>query len=91
MHPALSAFPNSVFYEGTLRDGVTEDKRTGSVSFPWPNPKKPMFFYSIVGQEEIADNGVTFLNRREAMAIADILTRWVCANTPLTSLHNLEA
>jgi regulator of nonsense transcripts 1 len=55
MHPALSEFPSNMFYEGSLQNGVTESDRvllnmpgyTGKDDFPWPVPKRPMFFYSI--------------------------------------------
>lgn len=35
MHPALSAFPSNVFYEGSLQNGVTE---RNSPSLPFPSP-----------------------------------------------------
>ena len=33
------------------------------VHFPWPNPKKPMFFWCSTGQEEISNSGTSYLNR----------------------------
>jgi hypothetical protein len=34
MHPALSAFPSNIFYEGSLQNGVT----AGNCHFPWRLP-----------------------------------------------------
>ena len=42
MHPALSVFPSTFFYEGTIQNGIDEKDR--KLSFMWPNPEKPMMF-----------------------------------------------
>ena len=48
MHPKLSEFPSNTFYDGNLQNGVTSDDRIYfNVNFPWPNPKKPTFFYHL--------------------------------------------
>ena len=50
MHPCLSEFPSSAFYEGTLQNGVTQSERVqAGVDFPWPVPTRPMMFYVQVG------------------------------------------
>ncbi|GKY90300.1 ATP-dependent helicase NAM7 [Mayamaea pseudoterrestris] len=82
MHPALSEFPSNMFYEGSLQNGVTEADRQlmdlpdfhGKEDFPWPNPSKPMFFYSITGMEEMSSSGVSYLNRTEASHVEKIVT-----------------
>lgn len=76
MHPALSSFPSNIFYEGSLQNGVTapERIRTG-LDFPWPQPDKPMFFYSTFGTEEISSSGTSYLNRTEAANIEKLATR----------------
>jgi len=82
MHPSLSEFPSNMFYEGSLQNGVTEDDRqllttpgfTGKEDFPWPVPGKPMFFYSILGMEEISASGTSYLNRTEASYVEKIVT-----------------
>ncbi|KAL1281091.1 hypothetical protein QQF64_015691, partial [Cirrhinus molitorella] len=67
MHPALSAFPSNIFYEGSLQNGVTAaDRIKKGFDFQWPQPDKPMFFYVTQGQEEIASSGTSYLNRTEA-------------------------
>uniref|UniRef100_A0A8C4QB29 Uncharacterized protein n=1 Tax=Eptatretus burgeri TaxID=7764 RepID=A0A8C4QB29_EPTBU len=64
MHPALSAFPSNIFYEGSLQNGVTAGERVKKAfDFSWPQPDKPMFFYVTQGQEEIASSGTSYLNR----------------------------
>uniref|UniRef100_A0A3P8WNB7 ATP-dependent helicase RENT1 n=1 Tax=Cynoglossus semilaevis TaxID=244447 RepID=A0A3P8WNB7_CYNSE len=64
MHPALSAFPSNIFYEGSLQNGVTAaDRMKKGFDFQWPQPDKPMFFYVTQGQEEIASSGTSYLNR----------------------------
>jgi len=78
MHPALSAFPSNIFYEGSLQNGVTAAERTKStVDFPWPMADKPMFFYVTTGQEEIASSGTSYLNRTEAANVEKIVTRFL--------------
>ncbi|KAJ3594968.1 hypothetical protein NHX12_004273 [Muraenolepis orangiensis] len=76
MHPALSAFPSNIFYEGSLQNGVTAaDRVKKGFDFQWPQPDKPMFFYVTQGQEEIASSGTSYLNRTEASNVEKITTR----------------
>jgi len=78
MHPALSAFPSNIFYEGTLQNGVTAGERMRkNLSFAWPSPDKPMFFYKTSGQEEIASSGTSYLNRTEAAVVERITTKFL--------------
>ena len=75
MHPSLSAFPSMTFYEGSLQNGVSITDRTiHGISFPWPVPNKPMFFYHTNGKEEISASGTSFLNINEAANIEKIVT-----------------
>ena len=74
MHPKLSEFPSNTFYDGNLQNGVTSDERIYfNVNFPWPNVKKPTFFYHIVGKEEFSASGTSYLNREEADFIETIV------------------
>ncbi|KAK7481622.1 hypothetical protein BaRGS_00027138 [Batillaria attramentaria] len=78
MHPALSAFPSNIFYEGSLQNGVTAAERLRkNFDFPWPQPDKPMFFYCTNGQEEIASSGTSYLNRTEAANAEKLVTRFL--------------
>ncbi|PVD19247.1 hypothetical protein C0Q70_19733 [Pomacea canaliculata] len=80
MHPALSAFPSNIFYEGSLQNGVTAAERLRkNLDFPWPQPDKPMFFYCTNGQEEIASSGTSYLNRTEAANTEKLATRFLRA------------
>ncbi|CAF1360836.1 unnamed protein product [Rotaria magnacalcarata] len=76
MHPALSAFPSNIFYEGSLQNGVTSAERTiKGLDFPWIQPDKPMFFHCSLGQEEISSSGTSYLNRTEASMVEKTATR----------------
>ena len=77
MHPCLSEFPSNTFYEGTLQNGVSSAERIGHLDFPWPNPNKPMFFYTSVGQEEVSASGTSYLNRTEAANVEKIVSRFL--------------
>ena len=82
MHPCLSEFPSSTFYEGTLQNGVTAAERQHAVTdFPWPNPNRPMFFYCSMGQEEVSASGTSYLNRTEAANVEKLVTRFLSAGT----------
>ena len=76
MHPALSAFPSNIFYEGSLQNGVTAAERAiKSLDFPWIQSDKPMFFHCSLGQEEISSSGTSYLNRTEANMVEKTATR----------------
>ncbi|KAJ1460763.1 AAA domain-containing protein [Pelagophyceae sp. CCMP2097] len=41
-HPCLSEFPSSMFYEGTLQNGISEsDRIMRHCDFPWPAGERP--------------------------------------------------
>jgi len=73
MHPELTAFPSNTFYEGTLQNGVTISDRQYEGDFPWPNRGKPMFFFNLLGAEEISASGTSFLNRTEAAQVEKVV------------------
>jgi len=77
MHPALSRFPSNIFYEGSLQNGVSGEERKLAIDFPWPQPDTPMFFYVSAGQEEIASNGTSYLNRGEATNVEKLTTKFI--------------
>lgn len=75
MHPALSYFPSTTFYEGTLQNGVSADDRKPSLSeFPWVDIGHPMIFWSQTGPEEVSASGTSYLNRVEAAAVEKAVT-----------------
>ena len=78
MHPKLSEFPSNTFYSGSLQNGVAENERQHEgINFPWPNYKKPMFFFHVNGQEEFSASGTSYLNRREAEFIEKCVTMFL--------------
>ena len=89
MHPALSLFPSSVFYDGTLQNAV----------FPWPDVDKLTFFlhtlgtqeqqqhtrgyfHVCLGQEEISSSGTSYINRMEAANVEKVVTRLLKSKVP---------
>ena len=78
MHPILSQFPNNLFYEGSLQNGVTSAQRLNPyVQHIFPQNDKPMFFYSSLGFEEIGSTGTSYLNRSEASQVLNIVTEFI--------------
>ncbi|CAG9462982.1 unnamed protein product [Pedinophyceae sp. YPF-701] len=72
MHPALAQWSSEAFYEGCLRNGVTEEERTRrAVAFPWPGPRLPMMFVACAGFEEMAGAGTSYVNRHEAKVVEE--------------------
>ena len=64
MHPVLSMFPSSVFYDGTLQNAVSAaERQLPGMDFPWVDVEKPTFFWCCTGQEEISASGTSYLNR----------------------------
>jgi len=75
MHPALSAFPSTMFYEGSLQNGVSAaDRRSPVDHFPWADSETPMIFWSQTGPEEVSATGTSYLNRVEAVAVEKAVT-----------------
>jgi regulator of nonsense transcripts 1 len=67
MHPELSLFSSDTFYDGVLQNGVSSmDRHDFALDFPWPSLDKPLFFWHVVGKEEISPSGTSFYNRDEA-------------------------
>ncbi|CAJ0561710.1 unnamed protein product, partial [Mesorhabditis spiculigera] len=78
MHPALSAFPSNIFYEGKLQNGVTEeDRKLKGIKWEWPVQNKPLMFWTSYGQEEIAASGTSYLNRTEAANVEKLVTHLI--------------
>ena len=70
MHPSLSDFPSNMFYDGMLQNGVSSlDRMLPQVTVPWPDRKRPRFFYISTGIEEVGSSGTSYLNRKEASSV----------------------
>ena len=74
MHPLLSEFSSTFFYDGFLQNGVTQADRQRPHDFLWPRVGCPMMFWAIYGTEDQGNGGVSYLNRSEAQGVASILT-----------------
>ena len=75
MHPCLSNFPSTTFYEGSMQNGISKhDRMLDCFTLPWPEPEKPMFFFHSISNEEISASGTSFLNRTEALNIEQVVT-----------------
>ncbi|KAI9889340.1 MAG: hypothetical protein M1814_005583 [Vezdaea aestivalis] len=81
MHPSLSQFPSSKFYEGSLQNGVSAlNRQRKDVDFPWPRAEHPMMFWSNFGSEEMSASGTSYLNRTEASNVEKVVTRLLRSN-----------
>jgi regulator of nonsense transcripts 1 len=75
MHPSLSDFPSNMFYDGMLQNGVSSlDRMLPQVTVPWPDRKRPRFFYISTGIEEVGSSGTSYLNRKEASSVEKMVT-----------------
>eukprot|EP01132_Coremiostelium_polycephalum_P003626 gene3626-4516_t len=77
MHPSLSEFPSNMLYEGQLVNELSYKEHASQISFPWPQPNHPMFFYNSTGPEEISSSGTSFINRTEASICEKIVTKFL--------------
>jgi regulator of nonsense transcripts 1 len=75
MHPSLSDFPSNMFYDGMLQNGVSSlDRMLPQVTVPWPDRKRPRFFYISTGIEEVGSSATSYLNRKEASSVEKMVT-----------------
>lgn len=78
MHPKISEFPIAKFYQGQLKDGVTEEQKS------WDGIKYPLYFYhcnkgfeSKVFNCQRGMSGFTYNNRYEAEEIKKIIYKLI--------------
>jgi len=57
MHPSLSAFPNTQFYNGLLADGVKPHDRPAPRGFNLPSPHHNLMFVDVDGKEVASMRG----------------------------------
>ena len=73
MHPAISLFPNSRFYDGRLQDGVADSQRVPPAScFVWPVPHWPIAYVDVQGNE--TTDGSSKSNEAQADATVSYIT-----------------
>ena len=73
MHPSISEFPNTHFYEGLLEDGVSPDQRPAPMGMLWPDWESPMAFVPVDGDELLSPDGASKENPAEASWAVKIL------------------
>jgi hypothetical protein len=73
MHPSISEFPNTHFYQGLLEDGVSPDQRTAPMGMLWPDWESPMAFVPVDGDELLSPDGASKENPAEASWAVKIL------------------
>ena len=74
MHPSISDFPNSNFYEGKLVDGIGENERPTPSGMLWPDWDKPLAFLPVTGGEILSPDGASKENPSEASWVISILS-----------------
>ena len=73
MHPAISDFPNRIFYEGRLVDGIAAADRPNPAGLLWNDWEVPMAFLPVNGDELLSPDGASKENPAEAGWVAKIL------------------
>ncbi|OHT12774.1 hypothetical protein TRFO_17226 [Tritrichomonas foetus] len=82
MHPAICHFPNVIFYEGKIINGVTEADRLSVFNIPDKRNKNgekcipipmPLYFVQVDGQEE--KENTSFYNEDEAIQVYSLVDK----------------
>ena len=77
MHPMIAKFSGENFYDGKLKNGVTEtDRILTNSTFKWPNDK-PIFFFSTREEEQIYSTGHSYLNVNEGYTIGNLISQLI--------------
>ncbi|MEW5304818.1 MAG: hypothetical protein WDW36_007402 [Sanguina aurantia] len=82
MHPAISSFPSSEFYQGQLLDGEGVEKETKS---EWHNQPcfGPFAFYDVNGKENVPKGGGSAENKSEVSMVLSIYRELTAAHPHL--------
>jgi superfamily I DNA and/or RNA helicase len=73
MHPAISEFPNSQFYDNRLEDGINESDRPAPMGLIWPDWDVPIAFLPVEGGEVLSPDGASKENPTEASWVVSLL------------------
>ena len=73
MHPRISEFPNTQFYDGKLDDGVNNSERPAPIGMLWPDWDTPIAFLPLGGGEILSPDGASKENQVEASWVVKIL------------------
>ncbi|TPP64354.1 Regulator of nonsense transcripts 1 [Fasciola gigantica] len=77
MHPELVRFSSRVFYDNQIQSGATVLNRRVCLRFRWPSSDLPTFFYSMESEEQLAPNGVSYWNPKEAEVVKAIVRKFI--------------
>ncbi len=77
MHPSISEFPNSHFYDGRLEDGVSASEREAPLGLLWPDWESPLTFLPVEGEEVLSPDGASKENPAESAWVVKILSDFV--------------
>eukprot|EP00457_Paulinella_chromatophora_P001389 gb/GEZN01001391.1/.p1 GENE.gb/GEZN01001391.1/~~gb/GEZN01001391.1/.p1 ORF type:complete len:965 (+),score=154.79 gb/GEZN01001391.1/:33-2897(+) len=83
MHPILSAWPNYMFYQSQLTDGVTAMDRPAPPGLPWPRADTigPIGCALIAMTSPEESNSTSKGNQAEAQVLAALVARAIHANS----------
>ena len=87
MHPDISFFPRTCFYEGRLKDGITaEDRSLANLPVNELFKGKPLLFVNCEGEEDYYSNSTSRWNAEEAETTLSVLERLRQLEVPLNSI-----
>ena len=73
MHPTISVFPRTFFYDGRLLDGISENERIDPSHSLWPNRVPLIFLHHKDGEGRSI--GKSFVNPTEAYIVKDTIEK----------------
>jgi hypothetical protein len=74
MHPSIAYFPSTTFYDGLIKNGVTnQDKILEPCEFVFPNKDIPIVFISVHSPEERRNS--SYCNMGEIETVSEILSQ----------------
>jgi superfamily I DNA and/or RNA helicase len=71
MHPAIAAYPSTVFYHGQIHSGIDAEDRQPPSGFQWPSMEVPIAFCHVPGSEE--KRGNSYVNLAEGLKVESVL------------------
>ena len=87
MHPDISYYPRTKFYDGRLKDGITaEDRSLVGRKVASLFQGKPLLFVHIEGKENYYPNSTSRWNAQEAETTISVLERLHTLDVPLSSI-----
>ena len=79
MHPALSYFPSTSFYNGLVKSGTPAAMRPAPKGFPWPIPSVPIAFLPTPQDALETTDNMSYNNKAEAEQVMNVLVGLLAA------------